>query len=75
MSSNITEKCRYIALTDVNPKHFPWTEKDDIQSLIRLLLYSNEIDIEGIVLSSSCFLKHGGGARAKNCPRYFRRLR
>ena len=33
------EKCRYIALTDINPGHFPWTEKDDIQSLVRLLLY------------------------------------
>lgn len=58
------EKCRYIALTDINPGHFPWTEKDDIQSLVRLLLYSNEIDIEGIILCSSCFLKHGGGSGA-----------
>lgn len=58
------EKCRYITLTDINPAHFLWTEKDDIQSLVRLLLYSNEIDIEGIILCSSCFLKHGGGSRA-----------
>ena len=55
------EKCRYIVLTDINPGFFPRTERDDIQSLIRLLLYSNEIDIEGIVLCSSCFLRHGGG--------------
>lgn len=59
------EKCRYIALTDINPSFFSWVEKDDIQSLIRLFLYSNEIDIEGIILCSSCFLKHGGGKGAK----------
>lgn len=59
----MAEKVRYIVLTDVNPGHFPWTEKDDIQSLVRLFLYSNEIDIEGIILSSPCFLKRGGGKR------------
>lgn len=59
------EKCRYIALTDVNPGKLPWTEKDDIQSLMRLLLYANEVDIEGIVLCSSCFLKRGGGRGAE----------
>lgn len=59
------EKCRYIALTDINPARFPWTEKDDIQSLMRLLLYANEVDIEGIVLCSSCFLKRGGGRGAE----------
>lgn len=58
------EKCRYIALTDISASPFPWAEKDDIQSLIRLLLYSNEIDLEGIILCSSCFLKKGGGPRA-----------
>ncbi|HCD90522.1 MAG TPA: hypothetical protein DEQ52_02165 [Ruminococcaceae bacterium] len=58
------DKTRYIALTDINPKHLPWTEKDDIQSLIRLLLYSNEIDIEGVILCSSCFLKKSGGKGA-----------
>lgn len=58
------EKCRYIALTDINASRLPWAEKDDIQSLIRLLLYANEIDLEGIILCSSCFLKRGGGKRA-----------
>lgn len=58
------EKSRYIVLTDINSRHLPWTEKDDIQSLIRLLLYSNEIDLEGIILCSSCFLKKGGGLPA-----------
>ena len=59
------DKYRYIALTDVNPSRMPWAEKDDIQSLVRLLLYANEIDIEGIILCSSCFLKRGGGHGAK----------
>ncbi len=58
------EKNRYIALTDINPSYLPWAEKDDIQSLIRLLLYTNEIDLEGIILCSSCFVKKGGGKRA-----------
>lgn len=57
-------KCRYIALTDINPSCLPRAEKDDIQSLIRLLLYTNEIDVEGIILCSSCFLKRGGGKQA-----------
>ena len=60
----MAEKVRYIVLTDVNPGHFPWAEKDDIQSLVRLFLYSNEIDIEEIILSSSCFLKRVGGKKA-----------
>lgn len=58
------EKCRYIALTDINPSRLPWAEKDDVQSLVRLLLYANEIDLEGIILCSSCFVKKGGGTRA-----------
>ena len=63
------EKCRYIALTDINPSRLPWAEKDDIQSLIRLLLYSNEIDLEGVILCSSCFLKRGGGETAVSIVR------
>ena len=43
---------------------FPWTERDDIQSLARLLLYSDVIDIEGIIACTSCFLKKG--ARRKD---------
>ena len=45
---------RYIALTDINKG----IEVDDIQSLIRLFLYADEIDIEGIIVTSSCFV-HG----------------
>ena len=46
------EKRRYIALTDINPG----IEIDDIQSMLRLLLYSNEIDIEGLIACTSCFV-------------------
>jgi Protein of unknown function (DUF1593). len=53
-------KTRYIAITDIyrNEKK-SWAEVDDIQSLIRLLLYSNEIEIEGLIASTSCFYKKG----------------
>ena len=55
-----TEKARYIVLTDINRG----IEQDDIQSLVRLLLYSNDIEIEGLIACTSCFLKHG--AKKKN---------
>jgi len=41
-------KPRFFVLTDISKE-----EPDDLQSLIRLLLYSNEIDIEGLVATSS----------------------
>lgn len=44
------KKNRTIVLTDIE------NEPDDTQSLIRLLLYSNEIDIEGIVATTSCWM-------------------
>ncbi len=46
-------KPRYIVLTDI----FDGFEVDDIQSMIRLLLYANEIDIEGLICCTSCFVK------------------
>lgn len=49
----MSDHCRYIAITDINRG----PEIDDIQSMIRLLLYSNEIEIEGLIACSSCFLK------------------
>ncbi|MFZ1291002.1 MAG: DUF1593 domain-containing protein [Melioribacteraceae bacterium] len=42
---------RVIILTDIE------ADPDDTQSLVRLLLYSNEIDIKGIVATTSCWLK------------------
>ncbi len=49
-------KARYIALTDINNG----IEIDDIQSLVRLLVYSNVIDIEGLINCTSCFVKTTG---------------
>ncbi|MBE6540877.1 MAG: DUF1593 domain-containing protein [Ruminococcaceae bacterium] len=44
------EKARVIVLTDIGP----WdAEPDDAQSLVRLMLYSNEYDIEGIIPNAS----------------------
>ena len=40
-------RSRLFVLTDIE------NEPDDTQSLIRLLLYSNEIDIEGLVATTS----------------------
>ncbi len=44
------QKNRVIILTDIE------ADVDDTQSLIRLLLYSNQIDIQGIVATTSCWL-------------------
>ena len=40
---------RVIILTDIE------ADPDDTQSLVRLLLYSNEIDIKGIIATTSCW--------------------
>lgn len=44
------DKNRVIVLTDIE------ADPDDTQSLIRLLLYSNVIDIEGIIATTSCWM-------------------
>lgn len=44
-------KNRYIAISDISNGK----EVDDIQSFIRLLLYSDEIELEGFIISSSCY--------------------
>ncbi|WP_020527624.1 DUF1593 domain-containing protein [Flexithrix dorotheae] len=46
------EKNRVIILTDIE------ADPDDTQSLVRLLLYANEIDIKGIVATTSCWHKN-----------------
>lgn len=51
-SSQELEKNRVIILTDIE------ADPDDTQSLIRLLLYSNEIDIKGIIATTSCWLQN-----------------
>ncbi len=45
------QKHRVIILTDIE------ADPDDTQSLVRLLLYSNEIDIKGLVATTSCWKK------------------
>ena len=45
------EKKRFIILTDME------NEPDDSQTMVRLLLYCNEIDIEGLIAVTSCWLK------------------
>lgn len=48
---------RLLVLTDITSLQAGVREPDDGQSLVRLLLYSNEIEIEGLVASSN--LGHG----------------
>jgi hypothetical protein len=47
-----SQKQRLIVLTDVG------AEADDTMSLVRLMLYSNEIDIEGLVATTSIWIPH-----------------
>lgn len=46
------EKPRLIVLTDMG------ADPDDQQSLVRLLLYANQLDIEGLVATTSCWQQH-----------------
>jgi len=48
--SQTVEKNRVIVLTDIE------ADPDDTQSLVRILLYSNEIDIEGLIATTSCWM-------------------
>lgn len=53
-------KARLLVLTDIE------ADPDDTQSLVRLLLYSNEIDIEGLVATTSIHMRselHPGSIR------------
>lgn len=50
LNGQITHKQRVIVLTDIE------ADPDDTQSLVRLLLYSNNIDIEGIIATTSCWM-------------------
>ena len=45
------QKSRVLILTDIE------ADPDDTQSMVRLLLYSNVIAIEGIVATTSCWKK------------------
>ena len=50
-NTNTIQKNRAIILTDIG------ADVDDSESMIRLLLYSNEIDIEGLIATTSCWIK------------------
>jgi hypothetical protein len=45
------QKQRVIILTDIE------ADPDDTQSMVRLMLYSNEIDIKGLIATTSCWHK------------------
>lgn len=45
------QKNRVIILTDIE------ADPDDTQSLVRLLLYANQIDLKGIVATTSCWMQ------------------
>ena len=55
------ERPRLVVLTDISSLTAGVAEPDDGQSLIRLMLYANEFDIEGLVASSN--LGHGQRVR------------
>lgn len=48
-----TARPRLVVLTDIS------NEPDDEESLVRLLVYSNEFDIEGLIATTSVWLKSG----------------
>jgi hypothetical protein len=48
----IEQRHRLIILTDME------NEPDDSQTMVKLLLYSNEIDVEGLIAVTSRWLKH-----------------
>ena len=51
-------KVRYIAITDIQPPDWrPFLEIDDVESLIRLLLYTDSIELEGIIPCTSVYKK------------------
>ena len=56
-TTSYREKPRLIVLTDISSLTAGVREPDDGQSLIRLMLYTNDLDIEGLVASSN--MGHG----------------
>jgi len=47
------EKARVLVITDIS------NEPDDEESLVRFLVYANEYDVEGLIASTSTWLKNG----------------
>jgi hypothetical protein len=59
--SQSAEKPRLVVLTDISSLTAGVAEPDDGQSLIRLMLYTNEFDIEGLIATSN--MGHGHKTR------------
>ncbi len=55
-AQEVEGKQRILVLTDITPKD---REPDDYQSMIRLLVHSNMFEIEGIISTTSCWLREG----------------
>jgi hypothetical protein len=53
---------RMIVLTDISSLTSRVAEPDDGQSMIRLMLYTNELDVEGLIATSN--MGHGQAVRA-----------
>jgi hypothetical protein len=51
VSAQVKEKHRVIILSDIG------ADPDDTQSFVRLFLYANEIDIRGLIATTSCWYK------------------
>lgn len=51
LHGQMSQKSRVIILTDIE------ADADDTESLVRLLLYSDEIDIKGLIATTSCWHK------------------
>ena len=50
-ASQVYEKSRIIVLTDIE------NEPDDAESLVRFLTYANQFDVEGIIATTSVWLR------------------
>ncbi len=61
-NTSAVQKNRVIILSDIG------ADPDDSESMVRLLLYSNEIDIEGLIATTSCWQK------TTNHPEYIRNI-
>lgn len=57
------EKIRLVVLTDISSLKKGYKEPDDTQSLVRLLLYANQFDIEGLIATYSSHWKDEGGVK------------
>jgi hypothetical protein len=57
----LNDRPRLLILTDISSLTAGVAEPDDCQSLIRLMLYTNEFDIEGLIATSN--LSHGQKTR------------